>query len=181
MTTAFVLSGGGSLGAIQVGGLRALHEAGITPDLIVGSSAGAVNGGWLAGRPNLEGVLALATMWQGLSRAEVFPARPLLGLSGVLGRRRNVVPDRGLRRFLTAGLGFERLEEAPVPLAVVATDVLSGDDVLLSSGNAVEAILASCAIPGDLPAGGDRRPRADGRRCRQQHADLARPSRSAPT
>lgn len=92
MTAAFVLSNGGSLGAIRVGRLRAILEAGITPELIVGSSAAAVNGGWLAGRPDREGVLALAKVWQGLSRAEVFPARPLLGRSGVLGRRQNVVP-----------------------------------------------------------------------------------------
>jgi NTE family protein len=151
MTTAFVLSGGGSLGAIQAGGLRALVEAGITPDLVVGSSAGAVNGAWLAGRPDLDGVLALADVWRGLSRAEVFPTRPLLGLLGLLGRRRNLVPDSGLRRLLMANVGFEGLEDASIPLAVVATDVLSGADVLLSTGDAVQALLASTAIPGVLP------------------------------
>lgn len=151
MTTAFVLSGGAGLGAIQVGMLLGLAEAGITPDLIVGTSVGAVNGGWIASRPDLAGVTALADLWRSLSRSDVFPTRPLAGLLGFLGRRPNLVPDSGLRRLLEDNLGFPRLEEAPIPLHVVATDVLSGQDVLLSTGDAVDAITASAAIPAVFP------------------------------
>ena len=143
MTTAFVLSGGASLGAVQVGMLRGLAEAGISPDLIVGTSVGALNGGWIASRPAGAGLDALADLWRSLSRNDVFPTRPILGLLGFLGQRPNLLPNSGLRRLLTEHLEFARLQDAPIPLHVVATDVLSGHDILLSSGNAVEAILAS--------------------------------------
>lgn len=149
--TAFVLSGGASLGAVQVGGLAALLGAGVTPDLIVGCSAGAVNGGWLAGRPGCTDIEDLAALWRSLTSAAVFPRRPVGGLLGVLGRRRHLVPAGGLGRIVAANLVFDRLEDAPVPLAVVATDVLSGEDVLLADGDAVTAILASTAIPGVFP------------------------------
>ena len=151
MTTAFVLSGGASLGSIQVGMLLALAEAGIKPDLIVGTSVGAVNGGWLASRPGVAGIAELGHVWRSLSRGEVFPIRPLVGLLGFLGERRNLVPGSGLHRLLRRHLQFTRLEDAPVPLYVVATDVLSGKDVLLSSGSAADAIAASAAIPAVLP------------------------------
>lgn len=151
MTSAYVLSGGASLGAIQAGMLLALAEADITPDLIVGTSVGAVNGGWLASRSDVSGIRALADTWRSLSRDDVFPTRPLIGLLGFLGKRRNLVPDSGLRQLLRANLEFDRLEDAPIPLHVVATDVLSGVDVLISRGDAVDAILASAALPGIFP------------------------------
>jgi NTE family protein len=151
MTTAFVLSGGASLGSIQVGMLLGLAEAGITPDLIVGTSVGAVNGGWVASRPSVTGIGALADVWRSLSRDDVFPTRPLVGLLGFLGLRPNLVPDKGLRRLLADHLEFSRLEDAPIPLHVVATDLLSGEDVLMSSGDAVDAIAASAAIPAVFP------------------------------
>lgn len=151
MTTAFVLSGGASLGSIQVGMLLGLAEAGITPDLIVGTSVGAVNGGWVASRPDVAGIRRLGDVWRSLSRRDVFPTRPVTGLLGFLGQRPNLVPGTGLRRLLTRHLEFARLQDAPIPLHVVATDVLSGHDVLLSSGDAADAIAASAAIPAVLP------------------------------
>ncbi|WP_407684855.1 patatin-like phospholipase family protein [Mycobacterium sp. HUMS_1102779] len=151
MTTAFVLSGGASLGSIQVGMLLGLAEAGIMPDLIVGTSVGAVNGGWMASRPDTAGIGALADLWRSLARQDVFPTRPIVGLLGFLGWRSNLVPATGLRRLLGDHLQFARLEEAPIPLHGVAADVLSGQDVLLSSGDTVDAIAASAAIPAVCP------------------------------
>lgn len=151
MTTAFVLSGGASLGAVQVGMLLGLADAGITPDLIVATSVGALNGGWIASRPDGAGVGALVDLWRSLSRSDVFPTRLIVGLLGFLGRRPNLVPDTGLRRLLTDHLEFSRLEDAPIPLHVVATEVLTGKDILLSAGDAVEAIVASAAIPTVFP------------------------------
>lgn len=151
MTTAFVLSGGGSLGSIQVGMLLGLAESGIVPDLIVGTSVGAVNGGWVASRSDVKGIGLLADLWRSLSREDVFPTRPIVGLLGFLGLRSNLVPDHGLRRLLKGHLQFSRLEDAPTSFHVVATDVLSGQDVLLSSGDAVAAIAASAAIPAIFP------------------------------
>ena len=151
MTTAFVLSGGASLGAIQVGMLLGLADEGITPDLIVGTSVGAVNGGWIASRPDATGIGALADLWRSLSRKDIFPTHPISGLLGFLGRSSHLVPSSGLRRLLSNQLEFARLEDAPIPFHVVATDVISGTDVLLSSGDAVDAIAASAAIPGIFP------------------------------
>lgn len=149
---AFVLSGGGSLGAIQVGMLRALYERGITPDLIVGTSAGAINGAFIASRPQ-TGATAdeLAAIWRGLQRGQVFPLRPLVGLLGFLGSHDHLVPQSGLRSLITAHLRHERLEQMPVPLHVVAVDVVTGEELLLSQGPALAAVLASAAIPGVLP------------------------------
>lgn len=145
MTTAFVLSGGGNLGATEAGMLQAFEDVGIRPDLIVGTSVGAINGAWLAGRRPAE---ELAEIWRHLRRSDVFPADPLGGFLGFAGVSDHLVSQRGLRRLLQRNLDFDRLEDAPIPFHVVATEVLSGADVLLSAGPAIDAVLASSAIPG---------------------------------
>src|SRR4051812_5680621 len=151
MTTAFVLSGGASLGAVQVGMLLALAEEDVRPDLIVGTSVGAVNGAWIAANPDREGIASLAELWRSLTRAGVFPTRLLTGLLGFLGRQGNLVPDSALRHLIDEHLRFRRLEDAPIPFHLVATDVLSGEDVRLSRGDGFDAILASAAIPAVFP------------------------------
>lgn len=148
----FVLSGGGNLGAVQVGMLRALFEAKIYPDAIVGTSVGAINGGWLAGRGHGADIDELAEVWRGLRRADVFPTRLLGGLRGFLGQTDHLFPDSGIRSLLDRELTFEKLEDATVPFHVVATDITSGRDHLLSRGDAADAICASAAIPGVFPA-----------------------------
>lgn len=152
MGTAFVLSGGASLGAVQVGMLQALIGRGIRPDLIVGSSVGAVNGAWLAGGAGEGDVEQLAEIWCRITRRDVFPTSPLTSLCGIAGVGNHLVPDRGVRRLLRHNLRFANVEDAPIPLHVVATDVLSGSDVRLSTGNAIDAVAASAAIPGIFPA-----------------------------
>lgn len=148
MTTALVLSGGASLGSIQVGMLLALEEEGVRPDLIAGTSVGAINGAWLASGRSAEN---LASIWQGLRRSDLFPMRPLVGLRGFVGRRSHFIPDSGLRRLLEKHLTFARLEDAAVPFLVITTDARSGEEVILRTGSAVEAILASAALPGVFP------------------------------
>ncbi len=150
MTTAFVLGGGASLGAIQVGMVHALAEHQVRPDLIVGTSVGAVNGAWLAGHPDAP-TSELAEIWRGLRRSDVFPADPVHGLFGFLGRRRGLVPSRNLLHLIENNLTFDRLEQAPIPFHVVVTDVLSTLDVRLSTGPAALAVLASASIPGVIP------------------------------
>jgi NTE family protein len=147
VTAAFVLSGGASLGAVEVGMLKALARRGITPDLVVGTSVGAVNGAWLAGHPGAD-TAELERVWGSIHRSTVFPADPVLGFFAFAGRRAGLVPQRGLRSLVQRHLTFERIEEAPIPLHLVAVDVLSGHDVLLSSGPVLDAVLASAAIPG---------------------------------
>jgi NTE family protein len=149
VTRAFVLSGGASLGAIQVGMLHALFERGIAPDLIVGTSAGAINGAFVASRgPTVATVEALGDIWRGLRRGAVFPTNPLTGFIGFIGRSDHLVPDGHLRRLIARNVQIDRLEDMSVPLHVVVTDVLSGQELRLSHGPAVDAVMASAAIPG---------------------------------
>src|SRR6185437_16745 len=83
---AFVLSGGGSLGAVQVGMLRALFEHECRPDFLLGTSVGSVNAAWVAGRPDRDGMDSLAEVWLGLRRQHVFPLSPMTSARGLLGR-----------------------------------------------------------------------------------------------
>jgi NTE family protein len=162
VTTAFVMSGGASLGAIQVGMLQALVAHGVRPDLIVGTSVGALNGAWLAGAKD-EDLSRLADLWRGLTRSTVFPANPLTGLRGFAGQGDHLVSGHAIRRLIAQNLRFDRMEDARIPLHVVATDVLTGEDVRLSTGPAIDAISASAAIPGLLPpVQVDGRPLMDG-------------------
>ena len=153
MSTAFVLSGGASLGAIQVGMLEALYERGIEPDLIVGTSVGALTGAFIASRPQtIDTARELGEVWRGLSRGQVFPLNPLTGALGFFGARSHLVPDSGLRRLIREHVVVERLEETAVPLHVIATDLMRGEEVRLSEGPLEDAVMASAAIPGVLPA-----------------------------
>jgi NTE family protein len=150
---AFVLSGGASLGAVQVGMLRALYERGIAPQLIVATSAGALNGAFVASRPQtVQTAEALGEIWCGLRRGQVFPVNPLTGLLGFLGARDHLVPAGAMRRLIAGHVEHERLEQMALELHVVAVDVLTGEEVRLSHGSAVEAVMASAAIPAVLPA-----------------------------
>jgi NTE family protein len=152
MTTAFVLSGGGSLGAVQVGMLQALGERGITPDLLVGTSAGALNAVFVAAHGMSPTSLdLLAATWVGLRRDDVFPLRAPQMLLALTGARDALCADTGLERLVRRHLPFAHLEDAPIPIHLVATDLQSGEEVLLSEGDAVSAVLASSAIPAVLP------------------------------
>lgn len=158
--TTFVLTGGGNLGAVQVGMLRALLEAGIRPDRIVGTSVGALNGAYLAGHAELSGMEELAALWASIRRRDVFPVTVPGLVRGLLGRRNFLFPSLGLRNvIMRADLGYAQLEDAPIPCHVVAADLDAAEVVVLSSGSVVEALLASSALPGLYPSMliGDRR------------------------
>jgi NTE family protein len=152
MSVAFVLSGGASLGASHVGMLRALIDHGVRPDLIVGTSVGAVNGAFLACRElGRDAVDELAELWLGVRRDQVFPVEPFTGLLGFLGAHRNLIPGGALRRLLSRHTDCERLEDLATPLHVIACDVLNGQEVRISEGPLIDAVMASAAIPGVLP------------------------------
>ena len=151
MTTAFVLSGGGNLGAMQAGSVVALYEAGIEPDLLVGTSVGAMNAAFLATRPGLEGARALQAAWVALRREEAVQLNPLLAFMGFFGLRNHLVSAAQLRRLFAKWIPITRFEEAAVPFGAVATDVLSGEPVVLSTGDIGDALAASSAIPGLFP------------------------------
>ncbi len=149
---AFVLAGGASLGAVEVGMLRALYERGIAPQLVVATSAGALNAAFIASRPQtVQTADALGEIWLDLRRGQVFPVNLLTGLLGFLGTQDHLVPDRGMRRLITRHIERDRLEQMPLELHVIAVDVITGEEVRLSRGPAVEAVMASAAIPAVLP------------------------------
>jgi NTE family protein len=152
MTTAFVLSGGGSLGAVQVGMLQALAERAITPDLLVGTSAGALNAVFVAAHGTSATSLdRLAGTWVRLRRDDVFPLRAPQMMLALAGARDALCTGAGLERLIRDNVAIDRLEDAHIPVHLVTTDLMSGEEVLLSEGDVLSAVLASSAIPAVLP------------------------------
>jgi NTE family protein len=148
--TALVLAGGGSFGAIQVGMLRELVAFGVRPDFVVGSSVGALNGAYFAGDPSAAGVARMEEIWCGLKRRDVFPLK-LRRIAGLLFQSAPLTDPSGLRSLIERHLPYRNLQDAALPVHLVATELLSGATVRLSSGPALDAILASCAIPVAFP------------------------------
>ena len=147
--TALVLAGGGSLGAVQAGMLAALTAAGESSDFIVGASVGAINAGYFAADPSAAGARKLEAIWRTIRRHDVMPVTLAAAMNVV--RRGYLFDNHALRALLERYIPYKLLEEASIPVHVVATDVLSGQEVVLSEGPVVEAILASAAIPGIFP------------------------------
>ena len=151
MPTAFVLSGGGNLGAVQVGMLQALADRGIVPDLLVGTSVGAINAAFLAAGPSAARVDELAGVWAGTRRRDVFPTSTRAALRAVSGRTNAFVDPQPLRNLVERFMTYRRIEDAPWPLALVATEVTTGAEVVLRHGDVVDAVMASAAIPSVFP------------------------------
>jgi NTE family protein len=152
VTTAFVLTGGGSLGAVQVGMLTALHVHGIQPDLLVGTSVGAVNAAYLGGPGTTDDRLrTLTRLWQGMRRQDIFALEPRRWFSASRGGAPSLFSGRGLEGLLARHPGYESLEHARIPVQVTATDLVTGRGLLISDGPVVSAVLASAAVPGVLP------------------------------
>ncbi len=149
--TAFVLAGGGSLGALQVGMLKALAESRIVPDMIVGSSVGSINSAYFAAHPDVVGVAALEQLWVTTKRRDVFPLT-VKGLFRIVAKGDFLSDPEGLRGLIERNLPFRLLEQSTIPLHIVSTNFLTGQPVILSEGPAAEAIVASCAIPAAFPA-----------------------------
>lgn len=150
--TAFVFSGGGNLGAIQVGQARALLERGIVPDVVVGCSVGALNGAAIAGNPVVEEANRLSALWTTLRREDIFPATgrgrgPWLYVRNGTSAYR----DDGLRRLISTWLRFERFEDAVTRFAVVATSLRDGLEHWFERGDVTLPLLASTALPGAFP------------------------------
>ncbi len=146
----FVLSGGASLGSVQVGMLRALDEAGVRPDFVVGTSVGALNGAIIAAHPD-DAVDRLTETWLEMQRSDVFPGN-LLGSIWRLGRTRtHAIGTEGLQRVAARALQADTFADLQIPLGVVAVDLTVGRTRVLDSGPLVPALLASSAIPGIFP------------------------------
>ena len=149
--TAFVLSGGGNYGVSQVGMLRALLERGIQPDVIIGTSAGALNGAAVATSPTLDKVDHLEEVWTALDGDTVFPAGALRRAWNILRRDDHLIPNHGLHSVIERSKSAETFAELQVPLRVVTTDLFTGDEIVIVSGPLAPALLASAALPGIFP------------------------------
>jgi NTE family protein len=153
-----VLAGGGSRGAVQVGMLAELTDRGVVADRVYGVSVGAVNGAAYCGQPTPEGMKRLEGIWRDLTGDDVFPKGRVHGPWVYFQQRPSVHPNTGLRRLLEDSLVFENLEDAVIPIEVVATSLTDGRERWIGHGPAVDALLASAAIPAMFPPvviGGD--------------------------
>lgn len=144
----FALSGGGARTAAQVGALRALIEGGIRPEIIAGSSAGAVNAAWYALNP--DRLDRLESIWLGLRQKDIFPGSSLRVLYN-LARHGYVHQAHGWEAFLRRQIGGARFEDAEVQCAAVAVRLSDGMVTVFDTGKMVPAVMASTAIPGVFP------------------------------
>ena len=146
-----MLSGGGSLGAVQIGALRALLEAGVQPDLFVGCSVGALNAAALAVSPTLARVDELETIWRSLTSKDVFGGnRRLLATHLVRGDDHLYEPD-ALRALVRRVVPVSDLAETSVPCHVVTTELESGKACWWSSGDPLTILTASACLPAVFP------------------------------
>lgn len=146
---AYVLGGGASSAAAQVGMLRALAESGISPDIIIGTSAGALNGVILADDP-VGAVTRLEAIWTTLKTRRLIPDTRLRRARNLAGRR-HMYMNHGLCGLFEEHITSTTFEELAMVFACVATDLDDGSAVILDSGHLLSALLATCAIPGVFP------------------------------
>jgi NTE family protein len=149
---AFVLSGGGNLGSLQVGAIEVLMSEGILPGMLVGTSVGAVNAAFLASNPTLEGTNQLAGIWKQIRKDNIYPGSPLSMALHLATQQDSLCPRKNLAAFLQRHTpeGVRTFRDMKIPLYLVATDLLTGHRYLFGDDpneHVVDAILASTAIP----------------------------------
>jgi NTE family protein len=154
--TALVLGGGGVLGAVQVGMLAAVLEAGVRPDLVLGTSVGALNGALLAADPGPAAIDRLRELWGQAAAGDVFGSSRFGG--SWVGRLRTLARSgthlhsaAPLRRVLERELGGALIEDLAVPFQCCAASIERAAEHWFDRGSAADAVLASCAVPGLLP------------------------------
>lgn len=150
--TAFVLGGGGLLGAAEVGMLGALLEFGVQPDIIVGTSIGALNGAAIAADPSVTGVEHLSELWREVTVSGAFAGSVLQRVGTLARSRTHLQSNAALRRLLEQHHGDRRIEDLPVRFECVAASIERAEEHWFTDGPLVEALLASAAVPGILPA-----------------------------
>jgi NTE family protein len=150
-TVAFVLGGGGLLGAGEVGMLAALLDAGVRPDVVVGTSVGAINGAAVAADPTPDAVGRLRELWLGLSSSDLYAGGALRRVGHFARTRTHVHPNEPLRALLVEHLGEPLIEDLPVRFQCVAASIERAAEHWFTTGPLVDAVLASSAVPGVLP------------------------------
>jgi len=148
---AFVLGGGGVLGAHEVGMLQALAERGIRPDVILGTSIGAVNGAMFAADPTITGVERLGRLWAETNLSGGVSAGALLRRISTLARTGTHLQALDeIRLRLVEALPVERVEQLEVPFQCVAASIERAAEHWFAEGDLADVVLASCAVPGIL-------------------------------
>lgn len=151
---AFVLSGGGNLGAVQAGMLRALHEHDVTPDVIVGCSVGAINGAAFAAEPSQRGLHRLERIWARMADGDpdIMPNRGFLPLAVQLARKgESLHSQEPLQQLLESELLDGSIDDLVIPFSCVATDMETAEEHWFQEGPLLPALLASSALPGIYP------------------------------
>jgi NTE family protein len=148
---AFVLGGGGVLGAHEVGMLRALAERGVRPDVVLGTSVGAINGAFYAADPTLEGVERLTELWRESHWSDLSAGAALRRLTTLARSGTHLESLTELRERLVALLPVQRVEELQVPFQCVAASIERAAEHRFDRGPLADVVLASCAVPGILP------------------------------
>jgi NTE family protein len=158
VTTAFVLGGGGVLGAVEVGMLRALFERDVVPDLVLGTSVGALNGAMVARDPSIDVIGRLTDLWAataqspGSDGSELFRDRPLRTVRRMVSTGgTHVFSAKPLRERLVDEFGDTTFEDLQVTFGVCAASIERAAEHWFTSGPLVPAIVASAAVPGLLP------------------------------
>jgi NTE family protein len=149
--TAFVLGGGGLLGAAEIGMLQALFDRGVRPDLVVGTSVGAINGALVAADPTPDAVGRLRAVWADLGSQGIFAGSVLARAATLVRTRTHLHPREPLRDLLTAHLPVPTFGELQVPFQCVAASIERAAEHWFGEGPLVDAVMASCAVPGLLP------------------------------
>jgi NTE family protein len=149
--TAFVLGGGGLLGSSEVGMLKALVERDIRPDLVLGTSVGAINGAFYAADPAPVAVTALEQLWQGVAADDVLTGSTLRRMTTLARTRTHAHTQEPLRAMLERQLGDARVEDLEIPFQCVAASIERAAEHWFDHGPVVDAVLASSAVPGMLP------------------------------
>ena len=146
---ALVLSGGGASGIVQVPFLEELVRRGVRPDLIVGSSVGAVNGAFLALHPNdIDG---LAELWMELRSTRLWHRNLLRIGRNLLTRGTSLYSNRFLRELFKHHVTIDEVSATEIPMFIVTTSLSSGRKHVVSSGELLASVMASIAVPGLFP------------------------------
>jgi len=131
--------------------LRALAERQIAPDLVLGTSIGAVNGAFFAADPTLNGVERLTELWRDSSWSERSPAATLRRISTLARSGTHLQSLDEMRERLAEFLPVRRVEDLRVPFQCVAASIERAAEHWFDSGPIADVVLASCAVPGVLP------------------------------
>ncbi|MHA1740096.1 MAG: patatin-like phospholipase family protein [Candidatus Heimdallarchaeota archaeon] len=151
LKTAFVFSGGASLGAVEAGALKAIVEHGIKADLVLGTSVGSLNGSMYAFNPTMEGVKDIEEVWLSIKFLNVFSPSPITPVINFTTAGQYAISPKNLRKLITEKLPFTNIEETKIPLYIVSTDIKCGEEVVFNKGLAIEGLMSSVCLPGVFP------------------------------